>query len=146
MFDLLIYKFKINSLFNQRKKIIDAYAKEYKALNNKDKHSDEVCCLLAEEQSELDIIDYAIENTDTTFYLKKARKNFIDLSSTSKSDLWMESSLDPSRKVLNDKAISLIRKIVSKENKKKIEITSQIITSVTGLLGAIIGLLAILSK
>lgn len=146
MLKYLIYRFQLRKLFLRRRKNTRLYYKLRKKVKDKNPNHDEIQILLSEERSETDIIDYEIETITTSYYLQLAHYRFIEIPEYNNSELWVESSLDPNRKVLSNKAINILRNAIRDERNARVDIIIKIITTVTGLVGALIGLFAIIRK
>ena len=146
MFQHITYQYKLRQLFSKRAKVTNYFLNEYIRAKKHDTDRSDLDSLRHEEISELNIIDYEIEMLTTSYYLSIARYRFIHVPSYEDNKYWTESSLDPNKKVLSNKAISDLRAIIRSNKKDNLGVLSQIITVATGLIGAIIGLLAFVSS
>ena len=103
--------------------------------------------LYDEERSEIKIVDYEIEVLTTQYFIDLARTKFIEVPHWEDDTSWVESSLDPNRQVLSNKAISELRSSIMNYKKERNEQLIPLITAFTGLTGALIGIFALfLSK
>jgi hypothetical protein len=121
------------------------FAEHFKLAKKRNEGRDEIESLRHEENTELNIIDYEIETLTTSYYLNVARHKFLEIPSRDNNGYWVESSLDPSQKVLSNKAISELRGKIRKDRKEYLSIIAIIISAITGLTGAAIGLIAFVS-
>ena len=146
MIRYLIFKIKINKLFRKREKLQKIYLSYRKDLQCVKGSREEFESLNFDEMTEIGIIDYEIEIITTSYFLRLARLKFIEIPIFSDEKSWVKSSLDPQQKVLSNFAISEIRSKIMKYRKERNEQLVPFITSVTGLAGAIIGIVALCIK
>ncbi|MDD2863568.1 MAG: hypothetical protein PHC99_02445 [Methylococcales bacterium] len=139
MIDSLIYRFKLHKLFSQREKISHDFAQHYKLAKNASEERD----LWDEEKNELNIIDYEIEMLTTSYYLKIAKRKFLEIH----PEYWVGTSLDPDNNVLNqrvlsNKAIKALKMEIRADRKENLTMFTSMISAITGLAGVVIGLIA----
>lgn len=146
MIQSLVYRAKLRRLFSRREKVSRKFVKYFEEAKKSKKGKGDLDGLRFEEETELDIIDYEIETLTTSYYLNVARRNFLEIPTYGDNEYWVASSLDPNHKVLSNKSITELRKKVRAERKEYLGIMVQIITTITGLTGAVIGLLAFIGS
>jgi len=93
--------------------------------------------------NEINVIDFEIECITTSYYTKMARMKFVETPPREDKKAWVESSFDPNKKILSNASISELRSKIIKHRKELIDQLISIITVLTGLTGALIGIAAL---
>lgn len=138
-----LYRCRLHRLFSKREKITRSFAKDYRRAK-KNANQEGLEGIYHEERNEISIIDYEIETLTTSYYLNIARYKYIEIPSPDDKSFWSQSSLDPSLKVLSNRAVRNIRSTIREDRNNNFKLISSIITVVTGLTGAAIGLVAVI--
>ena len=146
MIDYFKFHYSLTKFFRKRSKTVRFYQNEISKLRKNKAVNDELQSWYAEQRMEVDIIDYEIECLTTSYYMNVARRKFIEIPEWADKEAWVESSLDPNRRVLSNKAISDLRSKIIKYKKERNEQFISLITALTGLAGVVLGILAIYKK
>jgi len=145
MFENIRLKFKLLKLNNSRNRTISLFRKDKRKMISEKKSRNDIRSIEEEEMFEVGLIDSEIEQCYTTYYLNKARKMFISIPSYSDKTFWKELDQNNPILYLSVSAIKMIRDEVKNNRKDNVNQLIQVITSLTGIIGAIIGVIAILN-
>jgi len=143
MLEYLKFQYKLNKLFREKDKTRKLYAKSIEELRSKTASRDEFESLYAEERSMMVLAEHEIENLTTTYFIRVAQRKFIEIPVWNDENAWISSSLDPNRRVLSNAAISELRSKIMTYRKERNEQLVPLISALTGLAGAVIGLIAL---
>lgn len=143
MIQYLKFRFKLGKLFREKEKTEQRYMLDQEKLSKNRASLDEKESLYSEERSQVEIHEYEIEVLTTNYFMKLAKSRFIETPDWNDGKAWVESSLDPNRKVLSHSAISELRSKITQYRKERNEQMVPVITAVTGLMGALMGVIAL---
>ncbi|KXJ49771.1 MAG: hypothetical protein AXW16_02200 [Cycloclasticus sp. Phe_18] len=143
MIQYIRYKYRLFNLFRNRNKTRKVFAGQLKKMRSEKASEDDIYGIYHEENTELKIVDYEIEVLTTEYFVDLAKVHFIEVPRWDDEKAWIDSSLDPYRKVLSNQAISNLREKIMGYRKMRNEQLVPIITSLTGLIGAVIGVVAL---
>lgn len=146
MIKYLHFRIRLRNLFKKRDIYVQEYIKHRQNALKECANIADMESLRYEERSEIGIIDSEIEELTTSYFLKIARAEFLEIPDFNDETFWVESSLDPTRKVMSNKAIDTLRKKVRENRAFWIDHTVKIIAALTGLAGVLIGLFTIILK
>lgn len=135
------YNYELNKLFKSRKAISHKFE-----LSQKAAHSDELDDLLYEEHLELVLIDDQIHRVVTDRLWEEAKKAMIPIPKHEDKIMWEETETKPGTFHLTVEGINILRSALRNENKDRWDAAVKWIISLTGLVGAVTGLLAIILK
>lgn len=76
----------------------------------------------------------------------KARRRFVPIPSRETDEMWEQCDTISNRYVLTDKGISQLRSSLRKEFKAQVELIVTVLAVLTGIIGAITGLVAVIMK
>jgi hypothetical protein len=140
MIQHLKFKRELSKLYRKKEALHQAYK-----LEKKGKSGNELQSIESREQFEATEYTEEISNQITNHLIQKARKRFIPLPENNE-DYWKQNPQDRYHDFLTEKGISELRSRLRKEQKESFELTLMILTSTTGVLGALIGLIALIKK
>ena len=92
------------------------------------------------------MLDDEIALTITKFWVSKAEGLFLPIPERDDNALWAETTQIPDRRVLTPKGVTMVRSQVRAERKAQMETWLPLLAAVTGLIGTLIGFVAILKK
>jgi hypothetical protein len=145
MFEDFKYHVKLNRLFRKKYLIRTSYDIEIrKAL--KDKQLDEVAEIRDSRRFEDDMIDEEIAVIATNNLIRKARRRFVPLPLHDDQGMWQECEIVNDQYVLTDKGVSHLRSLLRAEHKEQIESFVIVVTCMTGFIGVVTGLIAVIMK
>lgn len=145
MISTIKYRWSLNRLFRkiaQERKFYDKLINEAKKRGPK---KDEIVILEHEFFSSYDEYREEIGNLITQRLLRKARRLMLPIPSLSDKNMWDRSQFS-NRSILTEKGITELRAIIRREQKETREMYLPWVAALTGLVGAITGLLAIIWK
>ncbi len=107
---------------------------------------EQIDSLSADYRFETDMLDDEIALTITKFWVSKAEGLFLPIPERDDNALWAETTQIPDRRVLTPKGVTMVRSQVRAERKAQMETWLPLLAAVTGLIGTLIGFVAILKK
>ena len=144
------YRLKLQKFFNEKKKQQDLYSREIKKAHKQNKSPQEIHMIKHEEFYEVETIQEKIDILITNYLRNKANILFVPLPDYDDKKMWTECSMISQQKVLTTLGISTIKTAIRKEWKERTELylmwATFIVVSLTGIIGAITGLVAVLKK
>lgn len=137
------YQWKLNNLHRSRTKTVDTYRHLQGNARKEKKSRDDIEGLIHEEMFEVNMIDDAIQELESCYLIESARQLILPVPEFKKdSDTWEESNLT-GQFSLSKKAMMELRTIVRKEQKGRREGMMLWLTALTGIIGALSGLIAV---
>jgi len=146
MFNHLKYRFKLQKIFNNKKKIQNAFSKEIGKAYQQKKSSDEIHLIKQNEYFEVGMIQEEIDILITNHLREKATALFVPLPEYNQEKMWTKCDKISQQKILTRLGINTIKTAIRKERKERIELLLMVAASLTGVIGAITGLIALLKK
>jgi len=134
--------YKLNRKRQKKGEVISKYVEEARRTGGETKAQE----VYESERFDLDMIDHEIQYLQTRYLINKARKNFLDVPPFSEeSDLWEHSPF--TRKYqLTEKGITQIRNTIRGYEKERREKVAFYVNILFGLLGLLIGLIAVIKR
>lgn len=145
MIDRFKYRWQLNRLLHKRKKTERYYDKLLKNAKKEGQKRDEIEALRQEAGSEYFDIQDEIDLLITSNLLRVAEKLILPIPKSDNAEMWEESRYF-SRKVLTKKGVAKLRTAIRDERKDKRDAYLPWIAGLTGLIGAITGLLAVILR
>jgi hypothetical protein len=144
---------QLKVLQKKRAKKAVLYSNLYKAARKENKSLEEIESIHCEASAEDEVLEFEIESLVTRELVRKAEHLFIPIPPRKDSLNWKESSLFENTKFLTPHGISKLRDSIREEEKKGrearmviIDLCAKAVAMLTGLVGATIGLVSILSR
>lgn len=145
MFEYLKYSRNLRRLQKKQTKITTEYNKQIDEARQK-KNQAEVKKLSQLVIYEYDIVERDIEITRSRYYINEANRLVIPIPAYDDKEIWDDKFRG--RGVLTKKGTAEIRSLIRQEKKEKMELIQTIIKTIivplTGIIGALTGLLAII--
>lgn len=142
MIEYIKYRYRLAKLLRDRR----AVTKKYEPLLAKEKSGDDMTDIMYEEHTELVIVDDQIHRLVTNWLWEQAKKSMIPIPSHDEEGMWEETESRPGTYHLSVKGVGTLRAALRKENKERWETLVVWVAPITGLVGALTGLLAIIMK
>lgn len=137
------YRLKLRKLHRARSKTIEIYKCLHDKAKKENKPRDEVENLIHDEMFEIDVIDDEIETLESRYLTESARQLVLPIPEFRKdSDQWIESRIT-GRFRLSKSVMLDVRSLVRKERKERREGMILWLAALTGIIGALSGLLAV---
>lgn len=146
MNEYLKYRAKLAKLFSQKEAIRNAYADDIRKAQKEGKSRDDIQSLEHSSHFEESMVDEEISILATDNLISKARRRFVPIPSHETEGMWDQCDTISNRYVLTSKGISEVRSSLRKEQKEQIELAVMILAILTGIIGAITGLVAVIMK
>ncbi|MFV9692044.1 MAG: hypothetical protein ACNY01_13935 [Desulfobacteria bacterium] len=140
MINFFKFNYELRKLLRERRAISRRFELLYKVAVG-----DELNTLLHEEHMESVIVDDQIHRLVTNRLWEQAKKAMIPLPNNDEG-MWEETETRAGSYHLSVEGISALRAALRKENKERWEVAVKWIVLLTGLVGAVTGLLAIILK
>lgn len=142
------YKFnnKLKSLQKSRQKLREAYAQDLKSAYKEYKSEEDIQEIRAMEMHEVSMIDEEISMLATTHWISVAEKKALPVPSRDDKNMWKQCHTMSREYVLTNNGITQIRSEYNKLRDSKYHLLFQTIAALTGIIGAITGLIAIMNK
>lgn len=143
MFEQLEYRFKLWRLQRNRARISQLYKNEISSARQEKISSDEIEKLRHEERFETELVDDAISELATRHLYQTAYRYLVPQPGLDEEEMWEESPVTGKR-LLTSKGISELRAAIRKERRERSEHLWMWLAGLTGLVGALSGLMALL--
>ena len=144
MFDWLHYRYQLTLLQRKKRQTQRYFAKALNKARKEQKSVDDLQGLGAEETHELDFIDDDIHHLISNYVRSEAEKHFVPVPRFNLVDGKWERSEVSDRYRLTQECIKELRSAIRAERKESSELARSWLTGLTGLIGVLIGLLAII--
>ena len=141
MIDYLKYNHQLNKLLRDRRAISRRFDPLLKAA-----HGDDLGDVMDDEHVELVIVDDQIHRLVTNRLWEQAKKAMIPIPKQKDEGMWEETETRPGSYHLSVEGINVLRAALRKENRERWDVAVKLIVLLTGLVGAVTGLLAIILK
>lgn len=145
MLEYIKYSRKLRSLTKKLDETNSFYSGKIREAEKKKEGREEVDSLISEAIFEESMLKEEISIHVTNYLAEYATKHFISIPDRDEEGMWQKCRYMSERRVLTNKGISKLRSLIRSENKEKIESLSVILASITGVIGAITGLIAVLN-
>lgn len=146
MTDFIKYRIALWRLLKQKEKIRFAYAKEISTAHKEGKKPDDIRALEASAWFEEQMLNEEISLLVTAHWISKATKHFITIPSRATEGMWEQCDKISERFVLTNAGISALRSALRAEIKERRDLVLPYILALTGIIGTLTGLVAILRK
>jgi hypothetical protein len=139
MLDWLRYRYQLARLHRQKKRIQRGWAKVRAKAKAENKDREELHGIASDEWLETDTVDEDIRLLETRYLTAVAEKYFLPIPEREESDATL-------RYMFTKETINQLRSAIRAEQKERSELARSWLSSITGLVGALIGLLAIILR
>lgn len=146
MIDYISYRMSLRRLSKQKGKIRSTYTKELASARAAGKNIYDLRALESEAWFEEGMVDEEIALLITDFLVSKADKHFIATPSRKEEGMWEQCDKISERFVLTKAGISAVRSSIRTEAKERRDLILPVIAALTGVIGTITGLIAVLKK
>ena len=146
MIEELKYRASITRLFRQKERIRKLYANDIRKAQTNGNTSDDVHSIEESARFENQAIDEEIAIVATDNLIRKARREFVPIPPHTEDGMWVQCSVNSQRYILTDRGISTLRSSLISDQKKRAEIAVMVITALTGIIGVLTGLVAVILK
>ncbi|MBI5062742.1 MAG: hypothetical protein HZB87_04550 [Desulfatitalea sp.] len=92
------------------------------------------------------LIDEEISILTTERLIRRAQRYFVPIPSVKEDGMWTKCEFTENRYILTSSGISKVRSLLRSEYKEGLEFILKILAALTGIVGAITGLVAVLLK
>lgn len=146
MIDYIKYRYKLEQLFRQKKRLWEAYDTDIQIARKEGKPKEDIELLECEAWSEKDRILEDISILITDYLINRATRKFVPIPSLKEMEFWERCKVIHNRYILTDTGIRDLRSSLRLEQKERNESLVPIIAALTGIIGAATGLVALLLK
>lgn len=146
MIDYLRYRMALRKLSKQKRKIRRAYTKDLASARAAGKNINDLRSLESDAWFEESMVDEEIALLITDFLVSKADKHFISTPSRKEEGMWEQCEKISERYVLTKAGISAVRSTIRAEAKERRDLFLPVIAALTGIIGTITGMIAVLKK
>ena len=146
MINALKYHMELKNLHKQYYKTSTFYRVKIEQAQKEHKSRDEIQALNSEKWHELQYIDEQIDSLVSRRLCRIANRLMVPIPDYGNEAYWVEMGAYDVGKVLTAKGIQEIRKNIRSERKERWEWLFVLLAALTGLVGAITGLAAVLSR
>lgn len=140
------YRAKLTNLFRQKETVRNAFAEDIRMAQKEHKAKEDIQSLEYQSYFEECMLDEEISILATDNLIRKARRRFIPIPPHETEGMWGRCEKISNRYVLTNKGISELRSSLRKDRKEQVELYVMIIAILTGVVGAITGLVAVIMK
>ena len=136
----------LRRLFKQKDKGSAAFAKDISRARAEGKKTDNIRGLEHEAWFEEDMVNEEISILVTNYLVSKATKHFIAIPPHAEEGMWAQCNKISERYVLTNAGISALRSSLRAEAKERRDFIIPAIAALTGIIGTMTGLIAVLKK
>lgn len=140
------YRLKLAVLYRQSARLSAAYADDIRKAKNDGKTRQDIHSIESDSRFEADMLDEEIAILATDNLIEEARRRFIPIPPIDSNGMWEQCNKMSNRHVLTNQGISHIRSLLRTERKEHTELAMMVATVVTGIIGTITGLVAVIIK
>ncbi len=144
MFAVMKYRWQLCRPYRAMAKNRKIYSKKIEEAKKIDKGSEKIRQLQFLEHDEDSMYREDIDHLTTTFLTRKARRLMLPIPDLSDDQLWESYQWGGGYRKLTEKGISELRSTIRTEGKERRDAYLPMITALTGLVGVITGLLAVI--
>jgi hypothetical protein len=146
MIESLRYRAKMTKLFRNKEALRAAFAQDIRKAQKEGKPLDDIQSIEHQSYFEERMFDEEISILATDNLIRKARNRFVPIPSHETDGMWEQCDAISNRYVLTSKGISELRLALRKEQKERLELFVMVLAILTGIIGAVTGLMAVIIK
>ena len=146
MIDYLKYRLKLSKLFKKREKIRKAFANNIRRARKQSEKPEEIQEIESSAWFEDDVLNEEISILVTNYLVRKANRYFISIPLHKEKNMWEQCHTISNRYILTNAGIRKLRSSIRSEQKEEIDFIFKLLVALTGIIGALTGLAAILLK
>ncbi|MDI5985353.1 hypothetical protein QLQ85_11170 [Halomonas sp. M4R5S39] len=146
MIEYLQYRAKLAKLFRQKEAVSNSYRVAIRNAQAEPKPREEIQSIEHESYFEDSMLDEEISILATDYLTRRAKRRFVAIPSHEAEGMWEQCNKISNRYVLTDNGISELRSSLRKEQKEQVEFVVMIFATLTGVVGAVTGLVAVTMK
>ncbi|HEY1719482.1 MAG TPA: hypothetical protein VGH42_14475 [Verrucomicrobiae bacterium] len=146
MINYFKFKFALAKLHREKGRMIKAYHIALHEAHANHQNREQIEEITSSYRFETDMIEDEINLMISDYWISKVQRLGIFTPWSEDRTIWNETNSIPDRRVLPQKGVSEIRSQIRAERKAQMEMWLPWITVLTGLVGALIGLLTVLKK
>ncbi|MEW6536947.1 MAG: hypothetical protein AB1454_15155 [Candidatus Auribacterota bacterium] len=146
MIEYCKYRAKLANLFRRKKSLRAAFAEDIRKARKEGKSTEDIQSLEHQSYFEESMIDEEIAILATDYLLEKARRQFVPIPSHDTNGMWKQCNTISNRYVLTNQGISQLRSSLRKNRKEQVEFVVMVLAALTGIIGAVTGLVAVILK
>lgn len=135
MFEYVKYRWKLSELQKARQSVVSKAPRPVEGEEYAADFSTEI---------EIEIVEHKIYRLLSDYFYEKAFRYGVPVPSG--DEYWQDSEAYPGTQHLNPKGLSVLRASIHEEKKRRLEYFSILGAGLTGLVGAVTGLVAVLTK
>lgn len=143
MISILIFRFQLSQHFAEQDRVRKDYTRRIENARKQGVHSEELEQLISEAWMEETLIADEVNLLVTRFWLRRAQRLFVPTPDRQNREMWGECRNRPNP-ILTEKGICAVRATVRDEEKASREVWMLAVTGITGVIGSLTGLLAVL--
>lgn len=139
----VMYRWELRKLQRNRTKVLSAYKEDLEQARRDKKSRDEIAEIEHMARFEQELVDDEIESLESRYLIESAERLILPIPTFSKdSDDWRQSS-QLGLNLLTRKGMATLRSTIRAERKERREAKMIWIAAITGILGALTGLIAV---
>jgi len=146
MIEHLKYRAKLAKLLRQKEALRNSFKEDIRKASKEGKPRGDIEYLEHQSYFEEDMIDEEISILATENLIHNARRRFVPIPSRETEGMWEQCHTISNRFVLTSQGVSELRSSLRKERKEQLEFVVQILATITGVVGAATGLVAVIMK
>jgi len=146
MIEHVRYRAKLVKLFRQKKTVRSAFVEDIRKAQKEGKPRETYSALEHQSYFEESMIDEEISILATDNSIRMARRPFVPIPSRKTGGIWEQCHTIGNRWVLTSKGISELRSSLRTKRKEQVELVVRLLVPLTGVIGAVTGLVAAIMK
>ena len=145
MINYFKFKFALAKLYREKERMIKAYHLALHEAQAKRENRERIAEITRDYGFEDEMIEDEINLANSDYWLSKAHRLFLPIPAKEDLTMWNETTISD-RRALKRKGITEIRSQVRGERKEQMALWLPRLAALTGLVGTLTGLLAVLKK
>lgn len=146
MIEYLKYRAKLDKLFRQKEAVRSAFEQDIRKAQMQRQPREDMQSLKYQAYFEEAMLDEEISILATGYLIHKARRRLLPIPPYETEGMWEQCDKISSCSVLTNNGISELRSSLRKDRKERVELVVMILGIFTGVIGAVTGLVAVITK
>lgn len=146
MIEYLKYRIGISKLFKQRDKLHASFSEDIRKAHDGKKPEADIELIKADAMFEEQMVDEEISIIVTNNLIRQANRHFVPIPPHSEQNMWSQCNVISNRYVLTNDGITRLRSTLRSEQKERNEMWLTILAALTGIVGALTGLVSVMNR
>lgn len=146
MLEHLKYRLALSKLFKQKEELRTAFSADIRKARTEGKRTDDIESIESQSRVEEQMLDEQISILVTNYLIGQASRRFVPIPPHSEQNMWSQCDVISNRYVLTNDGITRLRSALRSEQKERNEMWLTMLAALTGIVGALTGLVAVMNR